>query len=337
MKLHALTAHFGSLRNVLASLALLFVVVLGAPEGWLKWPLTAVFALLSLQLLAALVVHPAFRRKLPLLVAHLALLALVVLAGVGRLASLDGRFELTQGVAFDGRLMDQQAGPLHVAGLDRLAFEHDGFEIDYAPGLRRGVTRNPVRWRDEAGRARSAVIGDHRPLVIYGYRIYTSSNKGFAPLLRWQPAQGEAVLGAVHLPSYPMHALRQSREWQLPDGRAVWVMLQFDETLIDPAAAARFRMPREHRLVVRIGQARHELAAGEALQIEGGTLVYDRLSSWMGYRIAYDPTLPWLLASALLAALALGWHYVLAFRAQRAGAPVEVRPQGRIGMEAADG
>jgi cytochrome c biogenesis protein len=224
-----------------------------------------------------------------------------------------------------------------VAGLDRLAFEHDGFEIDYAPGLRRGVTRNPVRWRDEAGRPRSAVIGDHRPLVIDGYRIYTSSNKGFAPLLRWQPARGEAVLGAVHLPSYPMHALRQSREWQLPDGRAVWVMLQFDETLIDPAAAARFRMPSEHRLVVRIGQARHELAAGEALQIEGGTLVYERLSSWMGYRIAYDPTLPWLLASALLAALALGWHYVLAFRVQHADAPVEAPPQGRFGMEAADG
>lgn len=337
MKTHALVAHFGSLRNVLASLGLLFAVVLGAPEGWLKWPLTALCLLLCVQLLAALVVHPAFRRKLPLLVAHLALLALVALAGLGRLASLDGRFELTQGVPFDGRLMDQQAGPLHLPRLDRLGFEHDGFEIDYAPGLKRGVTRNPVRWRDEAGRMRSAVIGDHRPLVIDGYRVYTSSNKGFAPLLRWQPSQGEAVLGAVHLPSYPMHALRQSREWQLPDGRAVWVMLQFDETLIDPAAAARFRMPREHRLVVRIGEARHELAAGEALSIDGGTLVYERLSTWMGYRIAYDPTLPWLLASSLLAALALGWHYMMAFRTKRLAPPALAVLQAGLGMEAADG
>lgn len=307
-------AHFGSLRNVLVVLALLFGVVLGTPEGWLRWPLTAVFALLSLQLLAALVVHPAFRRKLPLLVAHLALLALVVLAGLGRLLALDGRFELTQGVPFDGRLLDQRAGPLHLHGLDRLAFLHEGFEIDYAPGLRRGVTRNTVHWRDEAGLARTAVIGDHRPLVIDGYRIYTSPNKGFAPLLRWQPAQGTPVLGAVHLPSFPMHALRQSREWQLPDGRAVWVMLQIDDKLIDPAAAARFRMPAEHSLVLRVGDARHELAPGQGLAIDGGTLVYERLSTWMGYRVAYDPTLPWLLASALLAALALGWHYLLAFR-----------------------
>lgn len=341
MKLQTLVAHFGSLRHALASLALLFAVVLGAPAGWLKWPLTAVFVVLSLQLVAALVVHPAFRRKLPLLVAHLALLALVALAGLGRLAALDGRFELTQGVPFDGHLLDRQAGPLHLPRLHRLAFAHDGFEIDYAPGLKRGSTRNAVRWRDEAGRERSAVIGDHRPLVIDGHRIYTSPNKGFAPLLRWRPDAGDAVLGAVHLPSYPMHALRQSREWTLPDGRAVWVMLQFDETLIDPATASRFRMPQQHRLVLRIGPARHELAPGESLAIEGGTLVYEGLSTWMGYRIAYDPTLPWLLASALLAALALAGHYVLAFRApvgSSRGAIAVPAPLPRgLGMEAGDG
>ena len=337
MSPYPLLAHFGSLRHVLAALALLFLVVLGTPEGWLRWPLTAVFALLALQLLAALVVHPAFRRKLPLLVAHLALLALVVLAGLGRLAALDGRFELTQGLPFDGQLLDQQAGPLHPGGLERLAFVHEGFEIDYAPGLKRGATRNAVRWRDEAGQEQRAVIGDHRPLVIQGHRIYTSPNKGFAPWMRGQPTSGEAVLGAVHLPSYPMHALRQSREWTLPDGRLAWVMLEMDEKLIDPAAAARFRLPAEHRLVLRIGDARHELMPGQGVAIDGGRLVYERLGTWMGYRIAHDPALPWLLAAALLAALALGWHYVQAFRAPAPLAlPVTPAP-GRLGMECGDG
>ena len=31
----------------------------------------------------------------------------------------------------------------------------------------------------------------------------------------------------------------------------------------------------------------------------GGTLVYEGLHSWMGYRVHHDPTLPWLLAAAL--------------------------------------
>lgn len=322
--LYTLSAHFGSLRGTLVLLGLLAAVVLLRP-AW--WPLAGVIGLLALNLLAALVVHPAFRRQLPLLVAHLALLALVLLVAAGRLVALDGRFELTQGEVFDGTLLDRDAGPLHVSRLQQLAFSHDGFEIDYAPGRKRGATRNPVRWRDADGRPRSAVIGDHRPLVLQGHRIYTSPNKGFAPLLQWQPGQGEPVRGAVHLPSFPAHELRQSRGWTLPDGRAVWVMLHTDETLIDPRAASRFTLPREHRLVVRVGEQRAELAPGEHVALPGGTLVYEGLRTWMGYRVAYDPTLPWLLAAALLAALALALHYTLKFRA----APAHGRATGAPG------
>jgi len=110
-----------------------------------------------------------------------------------------------------------------------------------------------------------------------------------------------------------MHELRQSREWTLPDGRVAWVLLQIDETLIDPAAAARFRMPEQHRLVLRMDPMRAELRPGQSVQIEGGTLTYVGLRSWMGYRVSYDPTLPWLLAAALLAALSLAWHYTQRF------------------------
>ena len=305
-----LTAHFGSLRTTLALLVLLAAVVLARPAFA---PLALVLGLLAVNLVAALVVNPLLRRQLPLLVFHLALLALLLLVGLGRLTTLDGRFELTQGVPFDGRLMDQDAGPLYDAPLQRLAFAHHGFEIDYAPGRQRGATRNSVSWRGDDGATRSAVIGDHRPLVIDGHRIYTSPNKGFAPLLRWLPARGEPVLGAVHLPSFPVHELRQSREWALPDGREVWVMLQFDETLIDPDKAATFRLPTDHRLVVRIGALRAELAPGERVAIDGGSLVYEGLRTWMGYRVSYDPTLPWLLAASLLASLALAAHYVLKF------------------------
>jgi len=317
MKTHPLINHFGSLRSTLALFALLACVVLLRPA---LAPLAVVIGLLALNLGAALVVHPAFRRQLPLLVAHLALLALVLLVAAGRLLALDGRFELTQGEPFDGMLLDGQAGPLHVSRLQQLHFRHEGFEIDYAPGRKRGATRNAVVWVDDEGQPRSAVIGDHHPLLLQGHRIYTSPNKGFAPLLRWVPEQGEAQLGAVHLPSFPAQELHQSRAWTLPDGREAWVMLQINQTLIDPLQATRFEMPRDFRLVVRIGEQRAELAPGQALQVPGGKLVFEELRTWMGYRVAYDPTLPWLLAAALLAALALGVHYLQKFRS--AAAPV---------------
>lgn len=322
---HPLVAHFGSVRLTLAAFGLLAAVVLARP-AW--WPLWGVVGVLAVNLLCALVTRPALRRQVPLLVAHGACVVGVVLIAAGRMMALDGRFELTEGVPFDGHLIDRQSGPLYQEALQRLSFEHTGFAIDYAPGRQRGATRNAVRWRDEDGVTRVASIGDHRPLIIDGHRIYTSPNKGFAPVLRWQPAAGEAVLGAVHLPSYPMHELRQSREWSLPDGRPVWVMLQFDETLIDARAASTFKLPGRHTLVVRLGEQRLELAPGQSWTVAGGTLTYVGLRTWMGYRIAYDPTLLALLVTALVAALAMATHYLLKFRGgaatQRAISAAEV-------------
>ena len=309
--------HLGSVRTLLVLLALLAAVVLARPAT--PW-LAPVFAALGLNLGAALVRHAGLRRQLPLLVAHLALAALVVGAGVSRLVSLDGRFELAEGVPFDGRLIDGAVGAWHADRLHALALRHEGFEIDYAPGRQRGPTRNTVAWADAQGRVQRTVIGDHRPLLLGGYRITTTPNKGFAPVLRWMPDTGEAVTGAVHLPSFPVHELKQSNEFRLPDGRALWLLLQIDDRLIDPATATRFAMPREHRLVVRLDGRRAELRPGDAVTLPGGTLRYEALSTWMGYRITGDPTLPWLLGAALLAAVSLAGHYVLKFRSPHAAA-----------------
>jgi cytochrome c biogenesis protein len=310
-------AHLGSLRTALALMALLGAVVFAAPTA--PW-IGAMLGALALNLCAALFVHPLLRRNAPLLVFHLALLAVVLLVAAGRLARLDGRFELVAGEPFDGQLIDHEAGPLYVQRLQRVGFRHDGFTIDYAPGRQRGATRNAVAWLDGDGREQRAVIGDHRPLVIDTHRIYTTSNKGFAPVLQWRPERGDPQRGAVHLPSYPMHELTQSREWTLPDGRAVWVQLQFDQTLISPDAAAQFRLPEAHRLVVRVGAQRAELTPGAVMPLPGGTLVYEDLRPWMGYRVTHDPSLPWLLAASLLAALSLAAHYIVKFRRPRASA-----------------
>lgn len=310
MRKTSVHAHFGSLRVTVACFGLLAAVVLARPAFVLLAP---VLAALTLNLLVALATHPLLRRQLPLLVAHLALLVLVALVAAGRLVRVDGRFELAQGLHFDGRLLDEDAAEAHAEAWRRLDLRHDGFEIDYAAGRQRGPTRNTVHWTDQDGLARSAVIGDHHPLVIDNYRFYTSPNKGFAPVLRWEPDTGEPLRGTMHLPSYPLQELRQSNEWRLPDGRSMWAMLQIDETLIDPAAPASFRLPTRPRLVVRLDSARVDIREGESAVLPGGRLVFEGLRTWMGYRVVYDPTLPWLLASSLLAALGMAGHYLQKF------------------------
>lgn len=315
----AVLERLGSLRATPWLLALVAAAPFAGPlAGGAGNAVAVPLALLGVNLAASLATHPAFRVRTALLAFHLALLAIAVLAAAGRATSLAGRFELLEGAAFDGVLLDGERGPLHRDRLAAASFVNGGFTIDYAPGMKRGRTRNAVAWRDDGGAPRSATIGDQRPLVLHGYRFYTTPNKGFAPLLRWRAPGAAEVVGAVHLPSWPAHEHAQAAQWQLPGGETVWVMLKIDEALLDERAAGAFRTPQAHRLVVRVGERRAELRPGERLALPGGELGYDGLRTWMGYRVAYDPTLPWLLASGVVAVLALGGHVAGRLRERRA-------------------
>ena len=271
--------------------------------------LVAPMALLALNLAAAIVVNPKFRRQLPLLVFHVALLILVLLAAAGRLTYLNGRVELAVGEVFTGELLDAQAGPFHRNSLARAAFVNEGFEIDYAPKWKRTETRNLVRWRGPRGEE-TGIIGDQTPLVLEGYRFYTTSNKGFAPVFVWQPLAGPAQRGSVHLPPYPVLQFAQAVQWTPPGAsETVTVKLALDEELIDYERASRFRLPPSHDVEVVHGGKSQALRPGASVELAGGRLRYEGLTTWMGYVVYSDWTLPWLLAAATLAAAALGWHF----------------------------
>jgi cytochrome c biogenesis protein len=301
-----------SLRLTLLILASLAVGVLVSyhQDQARTWPLVVPLGMLAANLAAAVATNAVFRRQVPLLVFHLALIALVTLVAAGRLSYLKGQLELTEGEEFEGRLTQHEAGPLHGWDILGLRFVNEGFTIAYAPGVRRGPTANQVAWQDGRGAVQRAVIGDHDPLVLAGYRFYTSHNKGFAPTFEWRPKGGQASVGAVHLPSFPLHEYRQAQEWTPPGSRVpVWVMLQFDEEVLDPERAWEFRLPSRHTLVVRVGESRHELKPGESLELPDGRLGYLGLRAWMGYTVFYDWTLPWLLATVIVAVASLGWHF----------------------------
>ncbi len=311
---------FASLKLTLLILAALGAAIMFAylsetPTTWvLAGPLTA----FALNLSAAVATNPVFRRQTALLVFHLALIAIILLIAAGRLTYLKGQLELAEGEVFDGQLMQEESGPWHQRQLETLRFSNDGFTIDYAKGIRRGNTRNQVSWVAPNGQIQWAVIGDQVPLVLDGYRFYTSHNKGFAPAFTWHPNSGGLpVLGTVHLPAYPLHEYKQAIEWTLPGSKTpLWVMLQFDEVILDPAKPSEFRLPAKHQIVVRAGEERRELKPGEAVRLAEGVLVYNGLRSWMGYTVFYDFTLPWLLAACVLAVLSLAWHFWNKFSAK---------------------
>ncbi len=307
-----------SLKLTLAILALMGTGVLYAYfSGEGTTALVLPLALLALNLVAAVLANPVFRRQTALLVFHLALLAIVLLVAAGRLTYLKGQLELAEGESFSGKLTAAEAGPWHGWRLEQAAFTNLGFQIDYAPGLMRGSTRNRVAWTDSEGQGREALIGDQHPLLRAGYRFYTTPNKGFSLIFTWRPRAGQPVRGTVNLPSYPANAYGQAKEWQPPgSGLRLWTMLAFDEVLIDPERPSVFRLPQRHSVVVRVGAAggaRQELLPGARLALAEGELVYEGLSTWMGYHVFHDWTLPWLLAAALVGILSLGWHFRMKF------------------------
>lgn len=279
---------------------------------WLALPLL----LLAVNLIAAVATNGVFRKQMALLVFHLALIALVLLAAAGRLTYLKGTAEITEGAGFTG-LKSRDAGPLHIDRLDRVHFVNDGFDIHYMAGPVLDSIVNRLRWQDGQGAERSGEIALNKPLILFGYRIYPTSNKGFAPLFLWRPEAHEPLLAAVHLPSYPANATNQAQTWRPAGSRDdIWIMLDIEEGLIAADKPSHFRLPQQQKLIVRQGQARWELQPGEQVALPGGVLEYRELRSWMGYRFFYDWTIPWMIAACAVAVLSLSWHFWTKFAAR---------------------
>ncbi|MEH6470948.1 MAG: cytochrome c biogenesis protein ResB [Halopseudomonas sp.] len=274
------------------------------------WLLVPPLAMLSFNLIAAIITNPSFRAQPALLLFHIALLAIALLIGIGQLMNMKGWTEVAVGAVYDGSVNEPRAGLLHPWHIEELRFINVGFEIDYAPGPSRRHTSNQIRWQNSEGEEQMAVIGDQVPLLLQGYRFYTSFNKGFAPKFLWRDAQGQVLNGVVHLPAWPEHEFNQSTEWT-PAGskQMLWMQLEFDDPILSEDSPSRFRLPKTYQLVVRVDEQRVVLQPGDELQLSDGVLVFLGLTTWMGYSIFYDPTRHWLLAACLLAVVSIAWHF----------------------------
>ena len=152
------------------------------------------------------------------------------------------------------------------------------------------------------------VVGDDHPLVLRGFRFYTTHNKGFAPELRWTAPGAVPVSGRLHLPSYPLFDWKQEQRWQAPGGPEMRFALQLARPMQEDQAWQFQPAEVAHTLVLQVQGQRFELKPGEVARGAFGELRYERLVGWMGYRIHYDPTMHALLALALLGVAGLALH-----------------------------
>ena len=89
----------------------------------------------------------------------------------------------------------------------------------------------------------------------------------------------------------------------------IWAKLVFDEELKDPSKPFILRVPEQHHLVLRLDNQRIILHPGDRVQLGQGELHYLELRKWMGYKVFYDWTRPWLLATILICICSLGGYY----------------------------
>lgn len=330
-----------STRLALLGMALLAVgagLSYGNPQSTSIWVLVGPLALLAVNLLFAILVNPRINRRPPLLLFHVGLLAIVVLAAWGRVTFFEARVEVVEGHAFDPHaLFDVKAGVWHANSLHDVHFVQGNYTVEYSPGLVRGLTHSHLMVKDEDGILQPQVVGDDRPLVVEGYRFYTTFNKGFAPLLTWTPRSGGApVTGVLHMPSYPLFEHKQDQVWTPPGGGELKFWLSLETGLDTTKAWVLDARRAQGVLVVNDGERRVELRPGEAAELAAGTLRYERLLSWMGYKIFYDPTLQALFLAAMLSVAGLFWHFWRKFGTQLAPS-VEAPRADEAGLWAGSG
>ena len=302
-----------SLKNTLIGMGLLVAgatLSYGNPDGTSVWVLIVPMIILAINLVAAIATNPRINQQPGLLLFHVSLLLLLVLAAIGRLTHIDAHLELVAGTEFSpDKLLDVKAGPLHVGKLDKVKFVQGPYTVQYAPGLQRGLTHSHVKVEVHPGQWEDRVVGDDRPLLLQGYRFYTTFNKGFSPILTWIPKEGEPVTGAINMPSYPLFDYKQDNRWVPPNTKEeIKFWLQLTTGMDDKKSWILDGRSSSGLLIVTTPEKRHEVKVGESIALQNGTLRYESLTTWMGYRLFYDPTIQWMFFVSMLGVIGLS-HY----------------------------
>jgi hypothetical protein len=289
---------------------------------WLVLPLS----LLAVNLFAALIVRHAFRQQAALLLFHVGLLAVLILVAAGILVRFDGTVEVVEGGTFDASTVTRRAnGLLHPDSLDRVEFTQGPLEVRYLYGLQRDITNSRIIVNRSDGTEVERDIGDRESFTSHGYRFMTTFNKGYSVLVRWRGADGREAFGAVNFPSFPNFDWKQVNDWITPAGESLTFELMLAERFPEEAPWTLRSRGIDYEVgIAGKGRAEETIGPGQSIAVAGGEITILDLRLWMGYRIDYNPLLPWLLTAAFLSLGALAVHMAQKFRVPRAAESVPV-------------
>ena len=326
-----------SLRLTLLGMIMLAVLaVIGTRNAAIGVGVTVIpLVILVVNLLAALLTNRSFRTQSGLLVFHIGLLLVFACIGLTVLLRYEGRAEVVQGGGFSaGQVETVEQGWWHDNRLAEIEFYQGEVQVDYLPGLNRQNTHSTLEYRAASGEMRRVTVGDTRTATIAGYQLAATFNKGFALLLQWTGADGETVLGAVHMPSFPEFDWNQVTTWSTPAGQQVELELDFAEPVSDDRAAWIFGstdIPYSVNVSGADGSQR-SLRNGESIELGGGEVRNMGLAVWMGYRIEYLPFLPWMFVAAMLAIVGLCMHFASRYlpKSSTAGASAKEDAYGHV-------
>jgi hypothetical protein len=310
-----------SMKLTLAGLAALIAnsfAVSQWPEAAIPW-LVLPLSVLAINLSAALLVRHAFRQQAALLLFHVGLLGVLMLVAANVLMRFDGSVEVVEGTAFDTAVVtDRGRGWLHPDRLDRVNFSQGPLQVQYRSGLERGATRSRLVVNQLDGTDIERDIGDREGFTSHGYRFMTTHNKGYSVLVMWREAGGRETFGVVNFPSYPRFDWKQVNDWTTPAGEALTLELKLAEQVPEDGPWTLSSRGADFKVgITGQGQAEETIGPGQSLALAGGAITIVDLRLWMGYRIDYNPLLPWLLTAAFLSLGALAVHMAQKFRVPR--------------------
>ena len=311
-----------SLKLTLAGLAALIAnsfAVSQWPDAAIPW-LVLPLSVLAINLFAALLVRHAFRQQAALLLFHVGLLGVLLLVAANVLMRFDGSVEVVEGTAFDAAgVADRGRGWLHPDRLDRVSFSQGPLEVHYLSGLQRDTTHSRVVVNRLDGTNVERDIGDREGLTSHGYRFMTTHNKGYSLLVLWREPGGRETFGAVNFPSYPSFDWKQVNDWTTPAGETLTLELKLAERVPENGPWTLRSRGVDFEVGISGGtRTEKSIGPGESIAVADGEITIVDLRLWMGYRIDYNPLLPWLLTAAFLSLGALGVHMAQQFRVPRA-------------------
>ena len=260
------------------------------------------YVLLVVNLVFAILVREKIKSSPFLLLFHIALLLMLLAIGFSRLTYFKGWVEISPNMPITEPTGVISKGPWHPNAFKNTRVTLAGFSARYAADGRYQATDSLLL---VGAKEKRVFVSDAKTANILGYQFTRSFNIGFALSFVWMANDGTLVQGLSHFPSMTAYPETQGLELDLPLlQKPLWVGLDVQSDRLS-YFSPEFRVPKAYRFELMASNGRHDVRVGETVDLPEGAIKIMALVPWVGYELYYDPSIYFLLFSALIGVFAL--------------------------------